>query len=92
MTHRKIYDELKECAKKHKELGFLLGQKEQKKYGFEFAETDSDKIIDTLNYGIDDYSFDSYNNEMLFYKKSFSKRGDFKENGIYENHKPNKNL
>lgn len=83
MTHKETYDKLREVAKLHHQLCFLLGQIEQKKYGFEFAETDSDKIIDTLNYGHDDYSFEDYKKEMEFYKKAFKVRGNFKENGIY---------
>lgn len=84
MTHRQIYNRIAELSREHLELANLLSAKERKKFGFEFAETDSDRIIDTLNYGIDSYSFDAYIEEMKFYKKSAQQNsGDLKANGIF---------
>lgn len=85
MTHKEIYNKAKKAAKEHQEYCFLLGNIEQELFGFEFAETESDAIIDTINYGTQSLSFESYLEEMKFYKKSFdeSENGDLKANGIY---------
>lgn len=84
MTHREIYNKAKKAAKEHYHFCFLLGNIENEKFGFEFAETDSDKIIDSVNYGIDDYDFDSYIKEMKFYKKSSDENnGKLKANGVF---------
>jgi hypothetical protein len=70
MTHKEIYDMAKKLAKLHKDTCDMLADFELEKYGFEFAETDSDRIIDTINYGIDDYDFKDYDKEMRHYKKA----------------------
>lgn len=83
-THRKIYNELKHIASEHLRLSGLLGEIENEKFEFEFGETDSDRIIDTLIYGIDDLKYDEYLKEMKFYAKSFKENeGDIKANGDY---------
>lgn len=82
-THREIYNEAKRLAKEHKSLCDQLADIENKKFGFEFASTDSDEIIDTINYGTSDYPFDNYIKEMNFYKKAFKKSGNVKHDGIY---------
>lgn len=84
MTHRQIYNKAAKLAKQHKALCDLLAEIENEKFGFEFAETDSDPIIDTINYGTDSYSFDDYLKEMEFYAKSAKENnGDLHANGIY---------
>lgn len=83
MTHRQIYEKAKMLAKKHKQICDLLGEIEQKKFGFEFSDTDSDQIIDTINYGTGSYPFDDYIKEMTFYKKALKEGGKLKHNGVY---------
>ena len=84
LTHKQIYNKAKKLSQELHIYCNLLGDFENKLYGFEFAETDSDAIIDTINYGIQDLSFDDYIKEMEFYKKSFDENdGDLKANGIY---------
>jgi hypothetical protein len=68
MTHRQLYDKAKKLAWQHRIAVDILCSFERKKYGFEFAETDSDAIIDTINYGTDSYSFDEYKTEMKYFK------------------------
>lgn len=70
MKHKEIYDMAKKLAKLHKETCDILATIEIEKYGFEFAVTDSDRIIDTINYGTDDYDFKDYHKEMTLYKKA----------------------
>lgn len=84
MTHRQIYNKAAKLAKEHKDFCDLLANIENKKFGFEFASTDSDRIIDTINYGIDSYDFDEYLKEMKFYAKSAKENdGNVKANGIF---------
>jgi len=56
-------------ARNHREVIDLLCRIEVEKYGFEFAQTDDDQIIDTLNYGTSSLSFEGYQNAMKDYKK-----------------------
>lgn len=85
MTHRRIYNEAKRLARLHLKYCSLLGEIEQEMFGFEFADTDSDQIIDSVNYGTQDYSFEEYLEEMKFYKKSAEENdGDVKANGCYQ--------
>lgn len=83
MTHKEIYDTAKKLARMHKEMCDALADIEIKKYGFEFSDTDSDKIIDTINYGTDNYSFEDYNEEMKYYKKAKKETGRIKGNGSF---------
>ena len=77
MTHRQIYDRAKKLAMQHRRYCDLLAKIERKKYGFEFAETDNDRIIDSVNYGTDSYSFEAYVSDMKDYKKGILKLRDF---------------
>jgi hypothetical protein len=90
MTHKEVYNRIKKNAQERLRLSRILAEFEQSVFGFEFPETNSDIIIDTLNYGIADYSYENYIKEMNFYKKSFDISGGFNENGIYENNKNKK--
>ena len=46
-------------------------------YGFSYSETDDDKIIDTLDYGTDDITFEEFNSRMTQYKIYFEENGRF---------------
>lgn len=84
MTHKEIYNSAKKFAHFHRLMCDALAKIELKKFGFEFAETDSDRIIDTINYGMDGLSFEDYVKEMKHYQKSRAENnGKIKGNGIY---------
>lgn len=69
MTHKQAYKKAAELAKQHRFACDELAKFELDKWGFEFAETDSDPIIDTINYGIDSCSFEEYVEHMEYYKE-----------------------
>lgn len=84
MTHKEAYRKAAKLALEHQKACAVLAEFENEIFGFEFACTDSDPIIDTINYGVDNYSFEEYLDEMNFYKKSFDENeGDTKGNGVY---------
>lgn len=84
MTHKEIYNNAKKFAHFHRLMCDALAKIELKKFGFEFAETDSDRIIDTINYGTDGLSFEDYIEEMNHYAKSKNENnGNLKANGIF---------
>lgn len=84
MTHKQAYNRAKKLARQHFEACNELAEHENEVFGFEFPETDSDGIIDTINYGTANQSFETYKKEMEYYKKSADENnGDIKANGIY---------
>jgi len=84
MTHEEIYNKCKEFAHLHRIMCDKLARIEKSKFGFEFADTDSDRIIDSVNYGTDGLPFEDYMKEMQHYHESFvENNGNLKANGIY---------
>lgn len=67
--HKELYELASKLAEQHRQVIDLVCQIEIKKYGFEFAQTDNDEIIDTLNYGTSKLSFENYNEIMQDCKK-----------------------
>jgi hypothetical protein len=50
----------------------------QQRWGFNFSETDDDRIIDTLDYGTDGLSFDGFVEKMNEYKAKYDETGKYK--------------
>ena len=78
ITHREVYNRMKKAAKTHLKYSYQIGNYEREKFGFEFSETNDDQIIDTLDYGISDLSFENYLKAMNEYKKKFNNGGEYK--------------
>ena len=68
MTHKQIFEKANKLAIEHKKLCDLLADIENEKFGFEFASTDSDLIIDAVNYGNCKMDFEDYLKEMENFK------------------------
>lgn len=68
-THKELYELASKISEQHRHIINLICEIEIKKYGFEFAQTDNDEIIDTLNYGTSKLSFDAYTEIMKDHKK-----------------------
>ena len=62
------FNKVKNLAKKHKEESTKLDRMINEKYGFSYSETDDAKLIDTLDYGTDDITFEDFNLKMSEFK------------------------
>jgi hypothetical protein len=71
------YNKVKKLARQLKQESWILDRMIDEKFGFSYSETDDDKIIDTLDYGTDDISFEEFKLRMEQYKKDFEEDGKF---------------
>lgn len=69
----KQYNKVKKLAQKHLDEGAKLDRLIMDRWGFKFSETDDDAIIDTLDYGIDNISFKTFERKMNGYKSNYEK-------------------
>jgi len=72
------FNKVKALALKLKNESWKLDRMIDEKYGFSYSETDNDGIIDTLDYGTDDISFEDFKLRMEQYKKCFDENGTFR--------------
>ena len=64
---KRLYNQVRKRALQHKEASAALDKLIQQRWGFNYSQTDHDRIIDTLDYGTDflEYSeFADIMNEM----------------------------
>lgn len=66
---KKLFNKRKKLIQEAKEVGRLLDNAIQERWGFHFSETDDYEIIDTLDYGTNDISFRQFVDKMDDYKK-----------------------
>jgi hypothetical protein len=71
------FNKVKKLARQIQQESWKLDRMIDEKYGFSYSETDDDKMIDTLDYGTDDISFEEFDLRMSQYKKGFDKNGQF---------------
>ena len=62
------FNKVKKLAKKHKEDSAKLDKMIYEKFGFNYSETDDAKLIDTLDYGTDDITFEDFYFKMIDFK------------------------
>lgn len=62
------FNKVKNLAKKYHQESTKLDRMIDSKYGFNYSETDDAEIIDTLDYGTDDITFEDFNLKMLEFK------------------------
>jgi len=72
------FNKVKALTLKLKNESWKLDNMIDEKYGFSYSETDNDRIIDTLDYGTDDISFEDFKLIMEQYKKCFDENGTFR--------------
>jgi hypothetical protein len=70
---RVLFEQKKELVQLTKSVGAQLDSLIFKKWGFSYSQTDDDLIIDSLDYGISDISFDDFVGRMNDYKKAYKK-------------------
>lgn len=71
------FNKVKKLARQIQQESWKLDRMIDEKYGFSYSETDDDKMIDTLDYGTDDISFEEFDLRMSQYKKDFEENGQF---------------
>lgn len=71
------FNKVKKLSIKLKEESYKLDRMIDDCYGFSYSETDDDRIIDTLDYGTDNISFEEFNLRMSQYKKDFEQGKQF---------------
>ena len=62
------FNKVKKLARKFKDESWKLDRMIDDKWGFSYSETDDDKIIDTLDNGTDDITFEEFKLRMNQYK------------------------
>lgn len=77
MNPKRLYERAVKLARQSKEANDALCEYELKKYGFEFANTDDDDIIDALNYGTLQLTYEEYCAKMEQYKSQKEETGEF---------------
>lgn len=71
------FNKVKKLARQLKAESWKFDRMIDDTYGFSYSETDDDKIIDTLDYGIDDITFEEFKSRMNQYKNDLDKDGKF---------------
>ena len=76
-TMRQLFEDKKKFVLKTHEIGRTLDRLIEEKWGFHYSETDSDSIIDTLDYGTSSISFSDFRERMDEYKSTRREDGSF---------------
>ena len=76
---KNLYNEKKRLMKELNKVGYLLDKKIEERFGFSYSQTDSDPMIDTLDYGTQDLEYKEFITLMEGYKKDL-KNGDWTPN------------
>lgn len=76
---KRLFDKKKKLLKQLNDVGYLLDQEIEKRWGFHYSQTDNDTMIDTLDYGTSDIDYKEFENRMDGYKQEM-KNGDWKPN------------
>ncbi len=71
------FNKVKKLARQLRAESWKLDRMIDEKWGFSYSYTDDDKIIDTLDYGIGDLTFEEFKETMNQYRKDLDERGEF---------------
>ena len=74
-----LYNEKKRLVKELNAVGVALDEKIIERFGFHYSQTNSDPMIDTLDYGTQKLDYKDFIEMMTEYKKDL-KNGDWKPN------------
>ncbi len=75
---KKLFNEKKKLVVKTNKVGHQLDSLIYEEWGFSFSDTDDDPIIDTLDYGTNNISFEQFKERMYKYKKNAEENnGDY---------------
>jgi len=76
---KKLFNEKKRLVRLMNRTGYLLDREIEKRFGFHYSQTDSDPMIDTLDYGTQDMEYKDFIELMEKYEKDL-KKGDWTPN------------
>ncbi len=68
-----LFEQKKELVQLTRSVGAQLDSLIFKKWGFSYSQTDDSLMIDSLDYGIADISFEDFLGRMGAYKKDYKK-------------------
>ena len=68
-----LFELKKEFVKETRFVGHTLDSLIYKQWGFSYSQTDDDRIIDCLDYGTSDISFEEFVSLMNSHKKDYKK-------------------
>lgn len=66
---KRLYNKKRRLVQEINEIGYLLDEAIEERFGFHYSQTDNDSIIDTLDYGSDDLDYKDFVKLMNEYKK-----------------------
>lgn len=75
---KKLFNKKKRYTRLCHEVGMDFDRAINKVWGFSFSDTDDDRMIDTLDYGTDSITFESFKKRMDDYKEQYDKYGEIK--------------
>jgi len=73
---KSLFNKKKKLIKQLNEVGYLLDKEIEKRWGFHYSQTDSSKMIDTLDYGTSDISYKDFV-EMMDEFKAIKELGEW---------------
>lgn len=76
---RELFDLKKTLVKQMKQVGKRLDEKIVEEWGFHYSQTDNSPMIDCLDYGTNDMTFEDFTEWMDTFKEE-RKNGDWKPN------------
>ena len=74
---KELFEKKKKLISKLNDVSLKLDQEIDKKWGFSYSDTDDDVLIDTLDYGNNNISYEEFVRVMNEYKKNYDKDGEF---------------
>ena len=66
---KSLFNKKKKLIKQLNEIGYSLDKEIEKRWGFHYSQTDSDPLIDTLDYGTSDISYKEFVDMMDEFKE-----------------------
>ena len=69
---KSLFNKKKKLIKQLNEIGYLLDKEIEKRWGFHYSQTDSDPMIDTLDYGTNDINYKDFVEMMDEFKEKQS--------------------
>jgi hypothetical protein len=70
---KSLFNKKKKLIKQLNEIGYLLDKEIEERWGFHYSQTDSDPMIDTLDYGTFDISYKDFVDRMDNFKEKQDK-------------------
>lgn len=73
-----LFNKKKKILKQLRQINNELDLEIKSEYGFHYSETNDDRIIDTLDYGVASIHYNEFYVRMRFYKEDFDNNEKFR--------------